>query len=355
MSDQYRVALVGTGGAGERMLEIFSEHPACAVVALADNNPARLAELGPRYGVQDTYTDFKEMLPAVVPDIVATATPNFLHAQVALAAFDVGAHVLTEKPLARNTEEGQQMVAAATQADRVLMMIDNQRRATDVETLKTHIDVGGLGRLYHAKAHWLRRSGIPGRGNNWFTQRALSGGGPLIDLGVHVLDMALHLMDEPDVLTVSAATYAEHGRVGRGFMHPQTGDGPHDVEDFCTAFIRLSGGATLTLDVSWEVYGRQRDDFGVALYGTEGGAEISVQRYDRTDTLRVFSDLGGVPTTSQPRVAGQAGRVAVIDELMRVIASGNYGAHHGQNALKRTRILDACYQSASEQREIVLG
>lgn len=354
MTEQYRVALVGTGGAGEVLLKIFWAHPDCALVALADTNEERLAQLSETYGIQDTYTDFREMIAASAPDIVATATPNFLHAQVAQAAFEAGAHVLTEKPLAHNLEQAEAMVTAATQANRILKMIDNQRRAHDVETLKAHIEAGGLGKIYHAKAYWLRRAGIPGRGNNWFTQQALSGGGPLIDLGVHVLDMALHLLDEPEVLTVSAAAYAEHGRVGRGFWHSQATDGAHDVEDFCTAFIRLADGATLTLDASWEVYSRHRDDFGVALYGTEGGAEISVERYERTDTLRLFSDVAGVPTIIHPRIEGQQGRATVVQELLAIIKAGDFAEHHGQSALVRSRVLDACYRSAREGHEITL-
>src|SRR5690606_17072938 len=111
-------------------------------------------------------------------------------------------------------------------------------------------------------------SGIPGMGG-WFTTREMAGGGPLIDLGVHVLDMAMYLLNEPEVVAVSAATYAELGPRGRGSRSQHVADGKYEVEDLATAFVRLSDGVTLLLEASWAVYGRHQDDFGVALYGAD--------------------------------------------------------------------------------------
>src|SRR5690606_33761786 len=126
-----------------------------------------------------------------------------------------GRHVLSEKPLARSGDEAKTMVDAAVRAGRVLQTAFNHRRRDDVEVLKHQIDAGQLGKVYYAKAHWLRRNGIPGMGS-WFTNREMSGGGPLIDLGVHILDMAMYLLGEPRVLTVSASTFAELGPRGLG-------------------------------------------------------------------------------------------------------------------------------------------
>ena len=149
--------------------------------------------------------------------MVSIATPTALHAPIAIAALEAGLHVLSEKPMAENSEVGRTMVEAARRNDRVLDVSFNHRRRGDVQALRKIIDAGLLGHIYYAKAGWLRREGIPGLGS-WFTRVATSGGGPLMDIGVHMLDMALHLLGEPTVTAATAATYAEFGPRGQGCL-----------------------------------------------------------------------------------------------------------------------------------------
>ena len=141
--------------------------------------------------------------------------PTFLHAPIATAALARGLHVLCEKPIARTLEEAEAMVRAARDAGRVLDVVFNHRRRGDIQTLKEIVDEGRLGRPYYTKAWWMRRSGIPTLGS-WFTQSQLAGGGPLMDIGVHVLDYALFLLGNPAVSAVSASTYDLLGRAGFG-------------------------------------------------------------------------------------------------------------------------------------------
>ncbi len=264
-----------------------------------------------------------------------------------------GKHVLSEKPLARSGAEGEAMVRAATNAGRVLQVAFNHRQRGDVQVLKIYIESGGLGRIYHAKASWMRRAGIPGMGG-WFTNRELAGGGPLIDLGVHVLDMALYLLGEPEVISVSAATYAELGPRGRGSYSERhlVGEGGYEVEDLATAFVRLGDGATLLIEASWAVYGKSADDFGVTLYGTDGGADITVKNYGWEDTLTIYTDTAGVPSEVRPRVTRGEGHLAVVRNFVAAIRSGDWATHNGSEGLRRAQIIDACYQSALQGREI---
>ncbi|HEY0474044.1 MAG TPA: Gfo/Idh/MocA family oxidoreductase, partial [Kribbella sp.] len=266
-----------------------------------------------------------------------------------------GLHVLCEKPLARTVAEGTAMVQAAEKAGKVLKVVFNHRQRGDVAALKHQIDEGQLGRIYYAKAHWMRRNGIPGMGG-WFTNRELSGGGPLIDLGVHILDMALHLLGEPTVTTVSASTFAELGPRGRG-------SGPHvvntlgsafEVEDLATAYVRLAGGGALQLETSWATYRAPGDNFGIELFGTEGGAKIDVQDYTTTDTLRIYTDVAGVPAEVRPATGAGLGHRAVVSEFVAIVLSGDWSAHNGSEALLRTQVIDAAYASAQAGREVVL-
>jgi len=248
------------------------------------------------------------------------------------------------------------MVEAATKANRVLQVVFNHRTRGDVQTLKRYTDEGKLGNVYYAKAYWMRRRGIPGAGT-WFVSKEKAGGGPLIDLGVHALDMALHLLSEPEILTVSASTYAELGRSGKG-VDPKarkSGSGnAFEVEDLATAFLRLSNGATLLLEASWATHSSAGDDFGVTLYGTDGGADIKVKNYNWQDTLDIYTDVAGVPATIHPQTPKGEGHVTVVRDFVQNIVEGNWSLRNGSEGLRRVRVIDACYASAQQGREVVL-
>ncbi len=356
-SQSLRVGVVGLGWAGETHVQSYLQVPNVEVVALAGLEADRLASLGATYKVPHMYEDYRELVVRDDLDAISVCAPNYLHAPIAIAALKSGKHVLCEKPLARTGAEAEEIVQAAVEAQRVLQVAFNHRHRGDIQVLKHYIETGGLGRLYHIKASWMRRSGIPTVGS-WFTSKQMAGGGPLIDLGVHVLDLALYLLDEPQVAGVSAAAYAELGPRGRGAR--RTGStkmvvgSVFEVEDLATAFMRLADGGTLLLEASWAVYGSAGNDFGVTLFGTEGGAEIKVKNYNWEDTLRIYTDVAGVPADVHPRLAPPEGHLAVVRNFVEAIRSGDWSAHVGREGLHRTRIIDACYTSAVEGREVVL-
>ncbi len=349
-----RVGVIGLG-VGLAHLKAYASMPDVQIMGLAGIEDDRRAILGSQYNIPYLHRSYEELLAHDDIEAVSIAVPNALHAPISLAALKSGKHVLCEKPLARTGAEAEQIVQAAVEAKRVLQTVFNHRRRGDVEVLKRYVDAGGLGRLYHAKASWMRRRGIPSLGS-WFTNKELAGGGPLIDLGVHMLDMALYLLGEPTALAVSAATYAELGPRGRGAENAgkQQVGSTYEVEDLATAFIRLEGGGTLLLESSWATHGSAGDDYGVTLYGTEGGGEIKVKNYSWEDTLRIYTDVADVPAEIRPKVTKVDGHLAVVRDFVQTIQAGNWSAHIGTEGLKRARIIDACYQSAQEGREVVL-
>jgi predicted dehydrogenase len=212
-----RAGVVGLGWAGRQHMEAYASQAGVELVGLAGMEADQLALLGDKYGVAEEhrFADWQDLVAAGCVDVLSIATPTTLHAPIAVAALDAGLHVLSEKPMAENAEVGQTMVDAARRNGKVLEVSFNHRRRGDVQVLKQLIEAGQLGDIYYAKAGWLRREGIPGMGS-WFTRQAKSGGGPLMDIGVHMLDMALHLLGEPQVTTATAATYAEFGPRGKG-------------------------------------------------------------------------------------------------------------------------------------------
>jgi predicted dehydrogenase len=359
-SNELRVGVVGIGWAGQQHLMAYNGLDGVRIVALAGMEQDLRDSLQAEYSIPNAFADWKDMLEHGGLDAISVAVPTFLHAPIAIAALERGIHVLSEKPIARNAVEGQAMVDAARKAGRVLDVAFNHRRRGDIKALKGVIDDGGLGRPYYAKASWLRRSGIPTLGS-WFTNPELAGGGPLADIGVHALDYALHLLGEPKVVAVSAATHSELGPQGRGGgsrYSAQATSHAFEVEDFASAFLRLEGGGTLVIEASWATYRETDDLLDFTVYGTDGGAELKVQGapFPPVGQLRVFTDKEGESADYVPPVLPGRAHDAVVEDFITAVRGGEqaWGEHDGSLALYRAQIIDACYLSAREQREVRL-
>lgn len=355
--DQLRVGIIGCG-AGIFHLQGYQEESRAKVVALAGLDTDRCESLARQFDVPRTYRDYQELLAQDDINAVSIAVPNILHMPVALAAFEAGKHVLIEKPLSRNTEEGVKIVEAAKAHNRVLGISFQRRTRHDVQLLREKVEAGEFGRVYYSKAWWMRRSGIPGLGS-WFTSKEAAGGGPLIDLGVHVLDMILYILGNPKVVAVSASTYAEIGTQGKGGWPGQKRqkmreDQQYEVEDLATAFIRLEDGGTLLLESSWASFTEMGDDFGVQIYGSEGGARIFSRNYALTETLDVYSGFGDTTMDSRPRLVAREGHAEIIRGFVDAILEGTPVSPDGNEGLDRVRLIDAIYRSAELGREILV-
>jgi predicted dehydrogenase len=353
-----RVGVVGLGWAGQQHLAAYEALDGAQVVALAGlEEPVRSALAG-QYGIERHVDRWEDLLELDGIDAVSVAVPTFLHAPIAIAALERGMHVLSEKPIARNESEALAMVQAARAANRVLDVGFNHRQRGDIQKLKDVIDAGRLGRPYYAKAWWLRRSGIPRLGS-WFTTAELAGGGPLVDIGVHVLDYSLFLLGNPTVTAVSASTYDLLASAGFGFNPESTktsvaGSTGFDVEDLATVFVRLQDGGTLLVEASWAAHRTDGDEFGITLYGSRGGAELIVENYAPSGALRIFTDDDGAPAETRLTARPGGGHKVVVEQFLAKIRSGRWHEHDGTAAVGLARIVDACYRSAAEQREVRL-
>ncbi len=355
MADKVRVGIIGCG-VGLAHARGYARQPNVELVALADVNPDRCRRITDEIPVPDIYTSYEELLEREDIDAVSIALPNYLHAPATLAALEAGKHVLIEKPLAMTVAEGEAMVEAAHRTGRKLMICFNYRFRGDSQVVKQHVEAGGLGEVYFARAGWLRQTGIPGIGS-WFTNKAQSGGGPLIDLGVHVLDLALWLMGSPEPVAVSGATYAKFGPRGRGGWGGTRftiGEGGYTVEDMATGYVRFANGATLSLEVSWAGFTSHRDDYYVHLFGTEGGVELNVRQYGYTDTVRLFGEVAGVFTEMRPRYVESGGHEQVVAEFVRCIVEDRVPVPGGEDGLRVLRIIEALYRSAESGREVII-
>lgn len=362
MSAPLRAGVIGLGWAGQQHMAGYAEADGVELVALAGMEADQLAGFGDAYGVpaERRFADWADLVAQARLDVVSIATPTTLHQPMAVAALDAGLHVLSEKPIAENAARAAEMVDAARRNDRVLDVSFNHRRRGDIQALKKIVDAGLLGDIYYAKAGWLRRQGIPGLGS-WFTRRATAGGGPLMDIGVHMLDMALHLLGEPVVRSATAATYAEFGPRGRGASTNatmrKTGvvEGEFDVEDLSTAFLRLDGGGTLLLESSWAQW-IPRDQAYVTLYGSEGGASVEWggTMEDPYRSMNIWTEIEGVPAELQPDVPQDGQHRECVFDFLAKVRSGSYSGYRGVDALTRAQVVDACYASAESRTEVTL-
>lgn len=354
---ELRVGVIGLGFAGTTHLDAFTALPGATVVALAGQEEARLHELGASRGVPHLYHDWEDLVARDDLDIVSIGVPNHLHHPIALAALNSGKHVFCEKPLSTSGDLAQEMVDAARANNRVLEIAFNHRRRADVRFLHSYLAENDLGRIYHARGSWRRRTGIPGIGS-WFTNKTMAGGGPMIDLGSHVLDIVLHLLGEPRVTMVSAVAHGELGRAGRGGRTDSNSTGgtqTFEVEDFASALLRLDDGSSVHLEASWAGYSADEEDISVELLGTTGGARLFVRDYAADDTIRLYSDVHGAPAVTIPAVHAPTGQhTRVIEEFLATVRSGQWADAYGEYALHRSRIIDAIYESARVNHEVAL-
>ena len=357
-----RVGVIGLGWAGQQHIAAYDALPGAR-----GGRDRRPRGAGPRASsprataIEHRVARWEDLLDVDGLDAVSVAVPTFLHAPIAIAALERGhPRPVREADRARTGREADAMVAAARAADRVLDVAFNHRQRGDIQELKAVIDAGRLGHPYYAKAWWLRRTGIPTLGS-WFTQAELAGGGPLVDIGVHVLDYSLFLLGNPEVVAVSASTYdlLAHRRLRRRARtptRPARATTRRSTSRTCASvFMRLADGGTLLVEASWAAHRRDGDEFGITLYGTDGGAELIVDDYaPESARCSVFADDGGTAAASdraregRPRPPG--GRRAVRREGPRRRGAKHDGAGGGGTRA----IVDACYRSAAEQREIRL-
>jgi predicted dehydrogenase len=338
----WKIGIVGAGGISDQHLDAISREPRAIAVAIADTSLETARLRAKQYHVPDVYTDYQEMIRREEIDAVIVCVPNYLHAPVTLAALAAGKHVLCEKPMATSVEQAEAMAETARRTGNVLMVAHNNRfRGTSLK-LKQMMEQGALGHVYHAKAGWVRRKGIPGWGS-WFTQREFAGGGALIDIGVHVLDLALWLLGYPRPVSVYGKTYAHFGTERKalspyGVIQP---NGTFDVEDFATALITFDNGATLALDAGWAGHIEKERAF-CELAGTEAGAALDFDN----EIIALYHDINNAPADSRISTTKQNERLYLLANFIDAIEQKAAPVCLPEQAITINRIIDAIYRSS---------
>jgi predicted dehydrogenase len=345
-----RLGLIGAGAIAEYTAREFANHADARITAVADPSHARATALAARHGAI-ALQDPEALLARDDVDAVYIAVPNRLHASLAIGALECRKHVLLEKPFAISLADAERIVAAAEQSGQCLMLGMNQRFEPDVQRARALYVAGSLGEVYHAKAFWRRRSGIP-RIGSWFTSQAESGGGALLDIGVHLLDATLFVLGDFRPHSVSGAIFTKFGDRGEGdgsWGRSERAFTRFDVEDFATALIRMESGTVIALDAAWALHQPTSEERGIELFGTDGGLSVFENRLYRRDPDRSFVTAQGLPAGPVP--LAHASRA---HHFVNVLLGREEPVIHTAEALVVQRILDGIYNSARTGREVKL-
>lgn len=357
-----RVGIVGCGGiAGSKHLPALAKSEAVKMVAFCDILPERAQKAAQDFGKTGAgvFSDYHELLTLDL-DIVYVLTPNSSHAPITIAALEAGKHVMCEKPMATSTAEARAMLDASRRTGRKLTIGYQNRFRQDSLYLKRCIEAGDLGEIYYARAQAVRRRGVPTWGV--FLDEALQGGGPLIDIGTHALDLTLWCMDNYEPELVVGTKY--HKLAPR----PDSANifGPWDpekftVEDSAFGFVRMKSGATIFLEAAWALNTLDVHEAKTILCGTEGGADMMGEG----DALRLNGERFSKLYVNEPSLgagavqffAGAALTPADLECKMWLAHVRDDSAPlitRPEQALVVTQILEAMYASANSGKPVWL-
>lgn len=350
MTATLKVAIIGVGGIARVHMPGWAASEHTEVVAGCDLNTALLRQWGDQFQVKKLVTDPVELLSDPDIHIVDICTPNAYHAPLAIAALDAGKHVLCEKPLAPTPAEIRAMIDARDRSGKLLMTAQHFRFHGTSQALKAEIDTGVLGDVYHARSWMLRRAAAPVRPG--FIIKQHSGGGPCIDIGVHILDLTLWFMGNPEPAAVTGVARTELAHqpgafsIWGGAIPPEL-----DVEDFAAAFVRFKNGATLILEVSWLLHHDiEGEDMQMWLYGTRAGCHWPTCEVYQTNyaTRQHYNRILKLTRDTQ-----EAHALECV-EFAQAIIDGAPSPVPAEQSLQVITILDGIYRSQQAGCEIRL-
>jgi len=328
-----RVGIIGTG-IGNAHRGGFDKLDNVEIIGLVDLDEKRGKAVAKEWEVPNSFTNHEDLLNLKGLDAVTVGTPNAFHASVAIDALKAGKHVMCEKPMAATLAEAEKLAKIAKKSDKVFMMGFNNRYRGDTTYLKKIIDSGELGEMYYGKTGWVRRHGAPGAGG-WFTTKALSGGGPLIDLGVHALDLTWWLMGKPKPVSVDGSVFY---KLAKGEMERIGAKGTYDVEDAAVAHVRFENGAAIMIEASWILH-IPKEQFYCSISGTEGGATVEPD-------FRIVQVKLDQPVDVTPQAPSVNGHEAEIAHFVDCIITGREPISTADDGLNVQKMLDGIYRSS---------
>ncbi len=354
MDKKIKIGVIGSGNISREHLRAYKANPNVEVYALCDINEDTLKRRGAEFGVERLYTDVNELVKLPEIDAVSVCTWNGAHAECTIAALNAGKHVLCEKPMAMNEEQAKAMKEAAEKNGKLLMIGFVRRFGNDCAIVRDFIEDDFFGEIYYAKTTYLRRKGSPG---GWFGDKSRSGGGPLIDLGVHVIDLCRYLMGCHKPVSVYGATFHKlgdkrHIKAKAEYESAKVSNKDvFDVEDLATAMIRFDNGSVLQVEASFTL-NIGKDKGTVELFGTKGGAKLDPE-------LTLYTDVNGylanVELAAPTALSFQGLFANEINHFVDCVINGTPCRAPAEDGVMLMKILDGIYESARTGHEVILA
>jgi predicted dehydrogenase len=363
MSGEFGIGIVGAGSIarGGHIPGYLSIPDRCRVVAIADIEIGRAKKLAAEFDIPYVFNSHEKLLEVDEVDAVSVCTPPSAHAPATIEALKSGRHVMTEKPMAVDLTAARDMVAAAHTAGRVLAVDFQTRFIAQAQAMKQFIDSGELGNIYFARASYVRQRGIPARGA--FHSKEKSGGGALMDIGVHVLDACLWLMGFPTAVSASGSVFRELVTQENVFNPMGQWDrATSDVEESAVGLIKFASGAAMTLECAWAL-NVASTKFGIDLAGNSGGGQVQFEEAKHgdpgTSPLAVFKDNGRMlldwtPNPGAPPRDLPTPHTLSMQNFVTAATEGSDPLVTGDQGLVISTIVDALYRSAASGREVII-
>ena len=341
----FNVGVIGCGGIAKKAhFPNIAKLPNLNLYAVCDMDTERAESVKAEYGCPLSVSDYKDIIYNENIDAVHICTPNFLHAPIAIEALKAKKNVLVEKPFAMTVKDAEEIFRTAEEEGMTVMSANCFRYLTESSMLKKFIEADMLGDIYYSKVRSLRRRGIPPHGV--FTDKAKQGGGPLIDLAIHVIDMAVYLLGNPKPVSVSGAAF---NLIGTGEGHATGVRGPWNpkefkVEDFACGMVRFDNGHIMQIETSFAA-NIEKDVTNLSLLGTKGGAD--------TQPLKVYTEHAGLMTDITPVLVQPTNFYErEIREFYSAIETGQPTPIRKEEVLNVLKIIEGLYKSAEQGREI---
>ncbi|MFD2116654.1 Gfo/Idh/MocA family protein [Paenibacillus yanchengensis] len=353
MVKKVQIGVIGVGSISEMHLNSYHNHEQVTIRAVCDLNEERANRVAEKYNVSQVFTDYKQLLADPEIDAVSICTWNNSHAEISIAALRAGKHVLVEKPLCRTVEEALEVERAVQETGKLLQVGFVRRYDANAQLLRSLVDQGEFGELYYAKATSFRRLGNPG---GWFSDIERSGGGPLIDIGVHAIDLCWYMMGKPKAVSVSANTYKKLGNRSNinNLSYYKAADfdaSKNTVEDLANALIRFENGASLLVDVSFTLHAK-KDESAIRLYGEKGGFEIDPQVAIVTEKENTIMNIE--PQTDHASFHFDSAFQNEINHFVDCVTNNKQPISPVNDGVEIMKILVAVYESAAKGEEVRL-
>jgi len=352
-----RVGIIGAGGITQAVhIPSFRKVEGVEVAAICDINKDKLEYVARKFEIKQSFTEWERLIEQDL-DAVVICSPNALHAEQSIKAMKSGLHVLCEKPVCLTSAEAEKVLATAEKSGQKFMAAFPRRFSGEAKVLKPMIERGDFGEIYYMKAGYLRRRGIPGLGS-WFTSKKLAGGGPMMDVGVHMLDLVIYLAGAPMPETISGSVYSKFRdrAVDGGWppMETRKGDkntGGMEVEELASGFIKLSNGATLFIEASWA--GNSETGSRASLFGTKAGAQMP-DPLDVKNPVRIYSENNGVLADIMPNMPGSDMYQEEVNHFVECIREDRNPITKREEILSVVGIIEGIYRSAETGKPVIL-